>query len=110
MPEAFVVPLTLEEITPIIEMTSEFIPPTHGFGIQQRSFAGSALTPRLSYREQLVGDPAAAVTRQGRQMPNVNISAWQEDFDAPNAGTHFRIAEPDEDEESKHGTLATTGN
>lgn len=40
-----------------------------------------------------------SVTRQGRQVANVTITAWQEDIDAPNATAraHFLIAEPEEE-------------
>ena len=49
-----------------------------------------------------------SVTRQGRQVANVSITAWQEDIDAPNATAraHFLIAEP-ENQETKNGTLET---
>lgn len=49
-----------------------------------------------------------SVTRQGRQIANVSITAWQDDVDAPNATAraHFLIAEP-EDQENTDGTLET---
>lgn len=39
-----------------------------------------------------------SVIRQGRQVANVTITAWQEDINAPNATAraHFLIAEPEE--------------
>ena len=39
------------------------------------------------------------VARQGRQIANVSITAWQEDIEAPNATAraHFLIADPEED-------------
>ena len=40
-----------------------------------------------------------SITRQGRQVANVSITAWQEDMDAPNATAraHFLIAEPNKE-------------
>jgi len=38
------------------------------------------------------------IIRQGRQIANVSITAWQEDIDAPNATAraHFLISDPQE--------------
>ena len=48
------------------------------------------------------------LTRQGRYIANISITAWQEQIEQPNAiaRAHFLLPEP-EREEKQHGTLET---
>jgi acyl-coenzyme A thioesterase PaaI-like protein len=48
------------------------------------------------------------LTRQGRYIANIRITAWQEQIEQPNAiaRAHFLLPEPEREEEH-HGTLET---
>ena len=59
------VPLSLEEKTRFINTMGEFIPHTHGLGVELYSIEGSELTLRLPYQEQLVGDPTTGILHSG---------------------------------------------
>lgn len=58
-------PLSLEEKTRFINMMGEFIPHANNLGVELHSIEGSALTLRLPYQQQLVGDPTTGTLHSG---------------------------------------------
>ncbi|NQX87351.1 MAG: PaaI family thioesterase [Halioglobus sp.] len=58
-------PLSLEEKTRFINMMGDFIPHTRGLRVALHSIAGNALTLRLPYQNELVGDPTTGILHSG---------------------------------------------
>ncbi|MEM9254458.1 MAG: PaaI family thioesterase [Pseudomonadota bacterium] len=58
-------PLSLEEKKRFIDVMGNLIPHTQSLGVSLHSIAGNALTLRLPYRRDLVGDPTTGILHGG---------------------------------------------